>query len=449
MYEMELSQENIEKTLIDDVLGRNDSIFNFLKLIYSIKDKCTVSIDGDWGTGKTFFVKQIELVMNLLNSEKEIDLKPKLKSLIDKKKNKLKNLGINTYGNTRAIYYNACEYDYFTDPIITIIADIIKNNSEIYFENPEQKKSIGEKLDKFISTFKFGVNFQNGVGLEIQKECKDEDKDILDSIIISKQIEENFKSLLEELLIEKSNRLVIFIDELDRSNPIFTVKLFEKIKYFFNDDRFIFVFSTNLNQLQYTIEKYYGDKFNGSYYLQKFFDYQLELPEIDLNKYIDYSINLISVNSDKYMDTAILEILKYKKFYLRDCNKFFQLLKLKYEELKCLGANLSYFLFIGILFPVLLAVKIKDINEYRKIKSGKGKEEFCNIVSNCETITFAIKSLTNNSPVNRNEIEELYEFMFIHTERANLILRSQFNVKRFYIMKMNELLTYLGEKNVI
>ena len=29
---------------------------DFLKLIYSINTKSTISIDGNWGTGKTFFV---------------------------------------------------------------------------------------------------------------------------------------------------------------------------------------------------------------------------------------------------------------------------------------------------------------------------------------------------------------------------------------------------------
>lgn len=55
MYELELNEENIKKTLESDVLGRNCSIYNFLDLIYSINAKCTISIDGDWGTGKTFF----------------------------------------------------------------------------------------------------------------------------------------------------------------------------------------------------------------------------------------------------------------------------------------------------------------------------------------------------------------------------------------------------------
>ena len=126
MYELDVNEENIKKTIATDVLGRNGSIFNFLKLIYSINTKSTISIDGNWGTGKTFFVKQTELIMNLLNDPKVNELEPAVQSVKDKMKSKLDELEINTYGNTSAIYYNACEYDYFDEPILTIIADIIK-----------------------------------------------------------------------------------------------------------------------------------------------------------------------------------------------------------------------------------------------------------------------------------------------------------------------------------
>ena len=103
MYELEVNEENIKKTLISDVLERNGSIYNFLNLIYSIDTKCTISIDGDWGTGKTFFVKQVEYIMNLLNNSSNGELEPKIQSFVDIIKNKLREKNINTYGNARAI----------------------------------------------------------------------------------------------------------------------------------------------------------------------------------------------------------------------------------------------------------------------------------------------------------------------------------------------------------
>lgn len=450
MYELDVNEENIKKTIASDVLGRNGSIFNFLKLIYSINTKSTICIDGDWGTGKTFFVKQTELIMNLLNYPQGNEVESSIQSVKDKIINKLQELDISTFGNTRAIYYNACEYDYFDEPLLTIIADIIKNNTNIEITNPKVKERIGEKIDKLISSFKLGFSFQNKdgntVGVELQKEKGEHKHSIIEKILLDKKLEENFKSLLEELLVEESNRLVIFVDELDRCNPVFAVKLLERIKNFFTDERFIFVFSTNINQLQYTIEKYYGNSFDGAYYLQKFFDYQLELPEIKIENYIDYQIKLISSNSCYCVDSVVRDVLKYKKFNLRDCNKYFELLKLKYQNIKFSSEKDCCFFFTGLLFVALLAIKVKEINEYQLIKNGKGKDEFYNLIIGCRALQEYFKDLIRSNEINRAVIDELYEFAFVNREKETYVINNNFSIKRSYVDKMNQLLSYLGEK---
>ena len=76
---------------------------------------------------------------------------------------------------------------------------------------------------------------------------------------------------MSELPNERGNKLVIFIDELDRCNPAYAVKLLEQIKHYMEDDRIIFVFSVNINQLQHTIKHYYGNNFNATKYLDRFF----------------------------------------------------------------------------------------------------------------------------------------------------------------------------------
>lgn len=453
MYELELNEENIKKTLESDVLGRNCSIYNFLDLIYSINTKCTISIDGDWGTGKTFFVKQVEYIMNLLNKSTKENIEAKIQSLIDRIKNKLEEKNVNTYGNIRAIYYNACEYDYFEEPLLTIIADIIKNNSNIKIDNPKVKKGLAEKIDGLLSSFKFGFSYQNQngntLGVEVQKQKNVQHSSVLEEIILDKKLEENFKQLLEDLLVEKSNKLVIFIDELDRCNPKFAVKLLEKIKYYFNDERFIFVFSTNMNQLQHTIEKYYGYNFNGAYYLQKFFDYQLELPEINIEQYINYQIMLIPRDSSSYVDEVIKEILKYKKYNLRDCNKFFELFKLKYDETKTNNVNLRCYFFTSLLFPVLLAVKIKDINEYQRIKNGNGKEEFRNLIQNCNHIIGYLTEELKITDIDNTIIDKIYNYMFIKNGDEGIVIKNNFSIQRSYINRMFDKLSFLGEKTTL
>lgn len=92
----------------------------------------------------------------------------------------------------------------------------------------------------------------------------------LKEINTSKAAEEQVKEVLDELLNERGYRLVIFVDELDRCKPSYAVKVLERIKHFFTNDRITFVFSINTSELQHTIRKHYGNDFNADRYIDRF-----------------------------------------------------------------------------------------------------------------------------------------------------------------------------------
>ena len=50
--------------------------------------------------------------------------------------------------------------------------------------------------------------------------------------------------------LKKGNRLIIMVDELDRCKPSYAVKLLERIKHYFTNDRITFVFSVNTYELE-------------------------------------------------------------------------------------------------------------------------------------------------------------------------------------------------------
>lgn len=57
--EVKPTVENLINMLKQDAIGRNEYIRMFLEMLDNIDDSFSISINGDWGTGKTFFVKQI------------------------------------------------------------------------------------------------------------------------------------------------------------------------------------------------------------------------------------------------------------------------------------------------------------------------------------------------------------------------------------------------------
>lgn len=61
------TEENIRETLLNDQLGRFEELSQFVRLLNSIDDNCTIALDGDWGSGKTFFIKQVQMIIDAYN----------------------------------------------------------------------------------------------------------------------------------------------------------------------------------------------------------------------------------------------------------------------------------------------------------------------------------------------------------------------------------------------
>lgn len=52
--ELKPTDENVIKTIEANVLQRNNNIKNFVKILYAMNEQNIISLNGDWGTGKTF-----------------------------------------------------------------------------------------------------------------------------------------------------------------------------------------------------------------------------------------------------------------------------------------------------------------------------------------------------------------------------------------------------------
>ncbi len=66
-FELEPTEENLISTLSDNVLGRNEEISHFYSMLSDVEYPCSIALDGYWGCGKTFFVKQTHLVIQALH----------------------------------------------------------------------------------------------------------------------------------------------------------------------------------------------------------------------------------------------------------------------------------------------------------------------------------------------------------------------------------------------
>mgnify|MGYP001344596906 FL=1 len=66
-FELIPTEENLIHTLNKDILKRNKALVRFYDLILAQEGVPSIAIDGRWGSGKTFFVKQSMLLINTKN----------------------------------------------------------------------------------------------------------------------------------------------------------------------------------------------------------------------------------------------------------------------------------------------------------------------------------------------------------------------------------------------
>lgn len=234
-FEILPTEENLIKTLEADLLGRNQQLSYFYNLLLAQKGASTIAVDGKWGSGKTFFIKQSTMVINAKNPVSIIEKEKREKIL-----SKLFLTESDNYDDCNlAIYYDAWENDNDMDPILSLVYEIVKQlGIEYEFEdNSNVFKLAGAVLEAIT-----GKNV-NGIIDNLKGENP------LEKIKEERNIHENIKGFFTELLIERGNRLVIFIDELDRCKPAYAVQLLERIKHYLCDDRITFVFSVNLSEL--------------------------------------------------------------------------------------------------------------------------------------------------------------------------------------------------------
>lgn len=406
--ELKPNKEILLETLEKNIIGRNTEIINFIRLLDSIKSNFSIAIDNDWGTGKTFFVKEVKMILDAYNEHSydyELSNLERIKNVID-----IKNIDLHL-----AVYYNAWENDNQKSPLLSLIYEIIKvakidtNKTDISIN---KEKIIKDGLSAIVKHFS-GIDIK-----ELLKCVETEAKDIFKEIKGQKSIKEQVDNILNNLLLEHGERLVIFIDELDRCRPTFAVELLEQIKHYFDNDKITFVFSTNIKQLQYTIKKYYGEAFEAKRYLDKFFDLTISLNEINVIEYF----NFVNENSrgDMY-DYVCKEIVKEYNFTLRDVIKFVQINKICIENLRKTKNEYLYFDEIIIRYvltyvlPIVIGLKIKRYDQYEDFITGKDSTPLITILSKSEWISYGIDKLfseNEKSSKDINIIKEKLELMY-------------------------------------
>lgn len=238
----------------DDELGRNDVAARLTDLVRDMRMPLVVSIDGDWGTGKTFFLKRWQADLEI--------------------------------GGCRAIYFNAWEDDFCDDPLLAILGQL-----DASFRDGR----LGELASRFLQVggrlllnnltgvfskttgLQFEVDdFQTGGRVLLQKYQEQAET--------KREAKESLADLANHVAESTGFPLVFIIDELDRCRPTFALELLERVKHVFDVPNMVFVFGINRTQLCEALRSVYGG-IDTDAYLRRFFDLQFALTEANTAKF--------------------------------------------------------------------------------------------------------------------------------------------------------------------
>lgn len=459
--ELQSTKANLFNTFEKDTIDRNKDIFHFVNLLNYIEDNCSIALDGEWGCGKTFFVKQVKMVLDAYNEY--IDFHDEAESIrvracFEKSHPKVNDLLIDIQPQI-SIYYDAWSNDNDIDPILSLVYVILQSVSTDY--------SFKQKHD-YLKIAASIIDFFTGKNTTVLTESFKR-SDFLESLKNQKDVHNLVTDFLESLLIERGNRLVIFIDELDRCKPSYSVQLLERIKHYFNNERITFAFSINTEELQHTINRYYGDGFDSCKYLDRFFDLKLSLPPINLDKYFEY----IGFNSsDNIFDFICGKVIKQYHFEMREIVKFVRLTKIAaYKPTHDYRYDWSFPSQKGVLFclmyivPIMIGLKIKSHSLFSSFINGHDSSPMIEILSS-EEISIYKQFLRQNETFDPKEnnssllhikpedkLQEIYNALFVElydkNETQKYIGSVSFNKStRAYLLRIISLLSDFADFDI-
>tara|TARA_A100001037_G_scaffold102967_2_gene93719 strand:- start:453 stop:2501 length:2049 start_codon:yes stop_codon:yes gene_type:complete len=238
----------------EDKLGITSSAKALTEFIDTCQTPMTIGIQGSWGTGKTS-------ILNMMKERME-DKNPSYEH----------------------VWVNAWEHSLLSKPeetlfkiVNNIILDIVPNDKEI-------KKTTAKILGQVV---RLGAAFVGGGAA----------KDVIDDVMDTgdgNQIK-ILKSQLEDIINAKKNveKIIIYIDDLDRINPPDAVAILELLKNIFDIEKCVFVLAIDYDVVVKGLRSKYNEQTaENEWEYRAFFDKIIQLPfqmpvgDYDIGKYV-------------------------------------------------------------------------------------------------------------------------------------------------------------------
>jgi len=416
VLEQEIDTNNIWS---EDKLERKQCAEVLTNLIRGQEKSLVLSINGYWGSGKTFFLKRWQ---------KQLEVKEGFK----------------------AIYFNAWESDYFGDPLVAIIGQIWKVLKESDFKEivntiKETAKPLFEKtIFNTVKTLTSGIiKFDKD---ELKSSSEKVIEDYIEQEKNKKELRKRLTQLAKEIFQKERKPFVFIIDELDRCRPTFAIELLERIKHVFDIPNMIFILGIDRKQLSSSIKAVYGN-IDVDGYLHRFFDMDFQLPFSDCSMFCEYLLDkygaktFMQEKGNNVNKIHAKDFDNFQDYFISFSNSFeFSLREIEHAirificTVKNIKDNSHMY---PELLVVLIVLRLKKHKLYIEYTSGKCQA--------CKVIDFIMNALKSSPLEEKLSLNNLEASIYaLGSDRSsNDIIRKQLTLLK---EKKTTALEYLSER---
>ena len=238
----------------DDALNRSSMAEKLTNVVKHQHEGMVISLSGDWGTGKTFF--------------------------LERWKRHLEAEGFHT------LYFNAWQDEFCNEPLVAILTQLNTLHDGTNLE------SIGHKFQLYFAPM-LVQNLQsiveNNLGLNLSIKPDQSSQLYVERTKLKARLEGELKKLADRVDKETQKPLIFIVDELDRCKPTYSIDFLEKVVHLFQVSNIVFVFGINKNELLASVRSIYGD-IKSEVYLRRFFQREFIMPPSDPTSFSQHLI---------------------------------------------------------------------------------------------------------------------------------------------------------------
>lgn len=234
----------------DDPLGIGKYLDGLATFIQRCPTPMTIAIQGDWGSGKT--------------------------SAMNGVRQRLEDVGF------KLIEFNTWQYSQFDlgDALVfSLVQEVVgplQGDSDMAKRYLRRFVDFGRGVMRTASSLNSGIAVVNNVLDSAVDAFGDSDKrSIVEQV---KALRTDFAQAVEDFCKRTGQqRVVVFVDDLDRLDPSRAVEVMENLKLFLECERVVFVLAIDFEVVSRGVQRKYGDGFTGAK-ARSFFDKIIQVP---------------------------------------------------------------------------------------------------------------------------------------------------------------------------